>query len=61
MSYQHQYVDGTRIHFPLGKVVCIGRNYAAHSREMGSDPTREPPFFFQKPTDAMKSQIFKKY
>ena len=27
MSYQHQYVDGTRIHFPLGKVVCIGRNY----------------------------------
>ena len=28
MSYQHQYIDGTRIHFPLGKVVCIGRNYA---------------------------------
>ena len=32
----------------------IGRNYAAHSREMGSDPTREPPFFFQKPTDAVQ-------
>ena len=30
MSYQHQYVDGTRIHFPIGKVVCIGRNYAEH-------------------------------
>ena len=29
---------------------CIGRNYAAHAKEMGSDPTREPPFFFQKPT-----------
>lgn len=36
------------------KVVCIGRNYAAHAREMGSDPTREPPFFFQKPTDAIQ-------
>ena len=34
---------------------CIGRNYAAHAREMGSDPTREPPFFFQKPTDAIQN------
>jgi len=33
----------------------IGRNYAAHAREMGSDPTREPPFFFQKPTDAIQN------
>jgi 2-keto-4-pentenoate hydratase/2-oxohepta-3-ene-1,7-dioic acid hydratase in catechol pathway len=32
----------------------IGRNYAAHAREMGSDPTREPPFFFQKPSDAVQ-------
>src|SRR4029453_12228140 len=30
------------------------RNYAAHAREMGSDPNREPPFFFQKPTDAIQ-------
>src|SRR6267142_6565976 len=37
--------------FPVRRIYCIGRNYAAHSREMGSDPTREPPFFFQKPTD----------
>jgi len=40
--------------FPVRRVYCIGRNYAAHSREMGSDPTREPPFFFQKPTDAIQ-------
>jgi fumarylpyruvate hydrolase len=36
------------------RIYCIGRNYAAHAREMGSDPTREPPFFFQKPTDAVQ-------
>ncbi|NCX26795.1 MAG: FAA hydrolase family protein, partial [Burkholderiaceae bacterium] len=32
--------------FPVRRIYCIGRNYAAHAREMGSDPTREPPFFF---------------
>ena len=53
MSYQHQYVDGTRIHYPLGKVVCVGRNYAAHAREMGSDPNREPPFYFTKSPEAL--------
>src|SRR5690606_13610509 len=31
------------------RIYCIGRNYAAHAIERGSDPTREPPFFFQKP------------
>ena len=40
--------------FPVRRIYCIGRNYAAHSREMGSDPTREPPFFFQKPGDAVQ-------
>src|ERR1700682_3841892 len=40
--------------FPVRRVYCIGRNYAAHAREMGSDPTREPPFFFQKATDAVQ-------
>ena len=40
--------------FPVRRIYCIGRNYAAHSREMGSDPNREPPFFFQKPTDAVQ-------
>ncbi len=41
--------------FPVRRIYCIGRNYAAHSREMGSDPTREPPFFFQKPSDAIQN------
>ncbi|MEM9903080.1 MAG: fumarylacetoacetate hydrolase family protein [Pseudomonadota bacterium] len=34
--------------FPVRRVYCIGRNYAAHAIEMGHDPNREPPFFFQK-------------
>lgn len=34
--------------FPVRRVYCIGRNYAAHSIEMGDDPDRDPPFFFQK-------------
>lgn len=40
--------------FPVRRIYCIGRNYAAHAREMGSDPTREPPFFFQKPGDSIQ-------
>ena len=40
---------------PVRRILCVGRNYAAHSREMGSDPEREPPFFFQKPTDAIQN------
>jgi len=47
-------VVGTSERFPVRRIYCIGRNYAAHAREMGSDPTREPPFFFQKPTDAVQ-------
>jgi len=43
------------LQFPVRRIYCIGRNYAAHAREMGSDPTREPPFFFQKPTDAIQN------
>ncbi len=34
--------------FPVRRVYCIGRNYADHAIEMGHDPDREPPFFFQK-------------
>src|SRR3954462_5053768 len=41
--------------FGVRRIYCIGRNYAAHAREMGSDPNREPPFFFQKPTDAIQN------
>jgi 2-keto-4-pentenoate hydratase/2-oxohepta-3-ene-1,7-dioic acid hydratase in catechol pathway len=47
-------VLGSDEFFPVRRIYCIGRNYAAHAREMGSDPTREPPFFFQKPTDAVQ-------
>ena len=47
-------IVGSREVFPVRRIYCIGRNYAAHAREMGSDPTREPPFFFQKPTDAVQ-------
>lgn len=39
--------------FPVRRVFCVGRNYAEHAREMGGDPTREEPFFFTKPADAL--------
>ncbi len=50
-------VAGSDELFPVRRIYCIGRNYAAHAREMGSDPTREPPFFFQKPTDAIQNVV----
>jgi len=46
-------VAGSDQTFPVRRVFCVGRNYAAHAREMGSDPSREPPFFFTKPADAV--------
>src|SRR5450432_4189011 len=39
--------------FAVHRIYCVGRNYAAHAREMGNDPDREPPFFFMKPADAV--------
>ena len=45
-------VRGTRDRFPVRRIFCVGRNYAAHAREMGNDD-REPPFFFTKPADAV--------
>ncbi len=44
-------VVGSDAVFPVRRVYCIGRNYAAHAVEMGHDPDREPPFFFQKNPD----------
>ncbi len=41
-------IAGSDALFPVRRVYCIGRNYAAHAIEMGHDPDREPPFFFQK-------------
>ena len=39
--------------YPVRRVFCVGRNYAGHAREMGSDPTREAPFYFTKPAGAL--------
>jgi fumarylpyruvate hydrolase len=46
-------VEADSAPFPVRRIYCVGRNYAAHAREMGGDPTREPPFFFAKPPDAI--------
>jgi 2-keto-4-pentenoate hydratase/2-oxohepta-3-ene-1,7-dioic acid hydratase in catechol pathway len=48
-------VVGSEQMFPVRRIYCIGRNYRAHAIEMGSNPDREPPFFFQKPTDAIQN------
>lgn len=45
-------VVGSDAVFPVRRIYCIGRNYAAHAREMGGQPDRDPPFFFCKPADA---------
>lgn len=45
-------VDGEAAAFPVRRILCVGRNYAAHRREMGGDD-RDPPFFFAKPADAI--------
>ncbi len=39
--------------FPVRRIYCVGRNFAAHAREMGHDPDREPPFFFMKPASTI--------
>ncbi len=46
-------VKGTYLRFPVRRIYCVGRNYADHVVEMGGIPGREPPFFFQKPADAL--------
>jgi fumarylpyruvate hydrolase len=48
-------IRGSDALFPVRRVYCIGRNYAAHTIEMGGDPDREPPFFFQKNPDNLDS------
>ncbi|MEM7057294.1 MAG: fumarylacetoacetate hydrolase family protein [Pseudomonadota bacterium] len=42
-------IAGSEERFPVRRIFCVGRNYAEHTREMGHDPDREPPFFFGKP------------
>ncbi|OZC57060.1 hypothetical protein CH289_03955 [Rhodococcus sp. RS1C4] len=46
-------VDARPARFPVRRVFCIGRNYAAHAQAMGHDPEREAPFFYTKPADAI--------
>ncbi len=48
-------IAGSDARFPVRRIYCVGQNYAAHAREMGSDPDRKPPFFFTKPPDALVS------
>src|SRR6266511_3262924 len=45
-------VEGETAAFAVRRILCVGRNYAAHRREMGGDD-RDPPFFFAKPADAV--------
>ena len=45
-------VAGRDERFPVNRIFCVGRNYAAHAREMGKDPDRDPPFYFMKPAQA---------
>ena len=46
-------VRGTERRYAVSRIFCVGRNYAAHAREMGGDPSREPPFYFTKPASAL--------
>lgn len=46
-------IVGSDAVFPVRRVFCVGRNYAAHAREMGADPQRAAPFFFMKPADSV--------
>jgi 2-keto-4-pentenoate hydratase/2-oxohepta-3-ene-1,7-dioic acid hydratase in catechol pathway len=52
MSYQHRYRDGTPADLPVGKVLCVGRNYVDHARELGN-PVPERPLVFLKPSTAL--------
>ena len=46
-------VVGETARYPVRRIFCVGQNYASHAREMGSDPNRQPPFFFMKPATAI--------
>jgi fumarylpyruvate hydrolase len=48
-------VHGCHTPFPIRRIYCVGRNYAAHAREMGADPIREKPFFFMKAADSVRA------
>ncbi len=50
-------VSGCEQMFPVHRIYCVGKNYAAHVREMGSDPQRDPPCFFMKPADSATTSV----
>lgn len=50
--YQHRFIDGSECILPVGKVICVGRNYAAHARELGND-VPDAPILFMKPAASM--------
>lgn len=52
MTYKHSWIDGSDIELPTGKVVCVGRNYAAHAKELGND-VPEAPILFIKPSTSL--------
>lgn len=52
MSYQHRFVDGSFANLPMGKVVCVGRNYAEHAKEL-NNPVPTEPLLFIKPATAV--------
>ncbi|MCC9000505.1 MAG: fumarylacetoacetate hydrolase family protein, partial [Candidatus Contendobacter sp.] len=52
MAYQHHYLDDSPLALPIGKVVCIGRNYLDHIRELNNE-TPETPILFMKPATAL--------
>ena len=52
MAHQHQWVDGSAIGLPVGKAVCVGRNYAAHAKELGN-AVPQTPILFLKPSTAI--------
>lgn len=54
MTYQHKWIDGSPVDLPVGKVVCVGRNYAEHARELGNEVPTEP-VLFMKPATALCS------
>ncbi|MFP5383935.1 MAG: fumarylacetoacetate hydrolase family protein, partial [Gammaproteobacteria bacterium] len=54
MSYQHHFADGMASNLPMGKVVCVGRNYAEHAKELGNAVPAEPILFI-KPATAVVS------
>ena len=56
LQYPLLSISGSMDEFPVHRIYCVGQNYAAHTVEMGGDPSRDAPFFFSKPADAACQQ-----